>query len=250
MRSSPTRSIPRSSGSMVASNEAEWHELMRAVVTEGRRVLKPSGSMVVILQPNYEAVGRMRLWPWEFVVLGRSGVEPRAGRVLVGHRRHAAGRDRPQGRPDAAVGEDVRLARPTGLLPQPGQRALDPLGCDLGPPPGRHCHAGREEWEALQEQHDRPGGADERGGTTPFNLLPISTGGQAGGTEGHPSPTPYDVAAWWCRYLLPANGVLLDAFCGSGTMLMAGLDHGASRVIGIDKEANYLETARRRITNS
>jgi hypothetical protein len=40
---------------------------MRVVVAEGRRLLKPSGSMVVILQPNYEEVGRMRLLLWEFV---------------------------------------------------------------------------------------------------------------------------------------------------------------------------------------
>jgi DNA modification methylase len=58
------------------------------------------------------------------------------------------------------------------------------------------------------------------------------------------------VAAWWCRYILPRrNGVLLDPFCGSGTMLLAGLDHGASRVIGIEKEKQYLAIAKRRITN-
>jgi 16S rRNA G966 N2-methylase RsmD len=48
--------------------EQEWHELMRTVVSEGRRILKPTGSMVIILQPNFEKVGKMRLWLWEFVV--------------------------------------------------------------------------------------------------------------------------------------------------------------------------------------
>jgi DNA modification methylase len=91
--------------------------------------------------------------------------------------------------------------------------------------------------------------ADERGGTTPFNLLPIPTGGSPGGAEDHPAATPYDVAAWWCRYILPPDGVLLDPFCGSGTMLVAGLDHGASRVIGIDREKKYLGIAKRRIKN-
>src|SRR5690606_38445050 len=43
-------------------SEGEWHDLMRDVVMEGRRVLKPAGSMVVILQPNFETVGKMRLW--------------------------------------------------------------------------------------------------------------------------------------------------------------------------------------------
>jgi hypothetical protein len=40
------------------------------------------------------------------------------------------------------------------------------------------------------------------------------------------------------------------AFCGSGTMLAAGLDCGASKVIGLDKEAKYLEIARRRVSGS
>jgi hypothetical protein len=30
-------------------------------------------------------------------------------------------------------------------------------------------------------------------------------------------------------------------------MLLAGLDHGASKVIGIDKEAKYVRIARRRV---
>jgi DNA modification methylase len=90
---------------------------------------------------------------------------------------------------------------------------------------------------------------DERGGTTPFNLLPIPTGGRPGGSDHHPAATPYDVAAWWCRYLLPPGGILLNPFVGSGTMLVAALDHGASKVIGIDKEKNYLAIAERRIAN-
>ena len=40
-----------------------------------------------------------------------------------------------------------------------------------------------------------------------------------------------------CEINLPQQGVLLDPFCGSGTMLLAGLDCGASKVIGIEKEA-------------
>ena len=63
----------------------------------------------------------------------------------------------------------------------------------------------------------------------------------------HPASTPYDVAAWWVRYLLPNGGVLLDCFAGSGTTLLAGLDFGASRVIGIDKQKKYLKIAEKRL---
>ena len=64
---------------------------------------------------------------------------------------------------------------------------------------------------------------------------------------GHPATTPYDVAAWWVKYLLPQGGVLLDCFAGSGTMLAAGLDFGASQVIGIEQQKKYLKDAEKRI---
>jgi hypothetical protein len=48
-------------------SEQAWHAMMRGVVVEARRILKPNGSMVVILQPNSEKVGKMRLWLWDFV---------------------------------------------------------------------------------------------------------------------------------------------------------------------------------------
>jgi len=48
-------------------------------------------------------------------------------------------------------------------------------------------------------------------------------------------------------YLLPKGGVLLDCFAGSGTMLLAGLDFGESRVIGIEKQKKYLKIAEKRL---
>lgn len=88
---------------------------------------------------------------------------------------------------------------------------------------------------------------EERGGTTPFNLLPVPVGGIAATSNGHPATTPYDVAAWWVKYLLPQDGVLLDCFAGSGTMLCAGLDFGASKVIGIEQQKKYIRIAEKRI---
>ena len=46
---------------------------------------------------------------------------------------------------------------------------------------------------------------------------------------------------------MPPQGVLLDCFCGSGTMLCAGLDFGASRVIGIERQNKYIKIAEKRI---
>ena len=66
-------------------SEGDWHAMMRDVVTECRRVLKPKGSAVFIFQPNYEKIGKMRLWLWEFMAWAGRRVELDPRRVLVGH---------------------------------------------------------------------------------------------------------------------------------------------------------------------
>jgi hypothetical protein len=227
-------------------SEAEWHDLMRTVVTECRRVLKPKGSAVFVLGPNSEKVGKMRLWLWEFVAwAGREwnlvqdcywwavDVMPLGG---IGRQQ---GLLRPSvktcvwlGHPDCFRNQDNVLWSPSQVN---SARHRSDIALRTGP-------SGRTYRNSSVAK-----AADERGGTTPFNCLPIPVGGLSGSGHSHPAATPYNVAAWWCRYILPNGGALLDPFAGSGTMLLAGLDHGASKVIGIEKEAKYLKTARRRI---
>src|SRR5581483_11355039 len=48
--------------------EAEWHDLMDKVVSQCRRVLTPDGSAMFVIQPNFDKLGAMRLWVWEFLV--------------------------------------------------------------------------------------------------------------------------------------------------------------------------------------
>lgn len=87
----------------------------------------------------------------------------------------------------------------------------------------------------------------KRGGSVPPNCLVIPKGGGSPGSEDHPAVTPMALCEWLVRYLLPEKGVLLDCFAGSGTTLLAALDGRASRVIGIDREKEYLNIARRRV---
>ena len=228
--------------------EADWHDLMKEVVVESRRVLKPKGSAVFIFQPNYEKVGQMRLWLWEFVVwAGREWNLVQDCYWWATDAMPLAGTNRKQGLMRQSVKMCVWLGEPDcfrnqeSVLWTPSQAHLARDRSDMAlrtGPSGRTFRNGT----VVQA-------AEERGGTTPFNLLPVPTGGNPGGAEHHPAATPYDVAAWWCKYILPTKGVLLDPFVGSGTMLAAGLDHGASKVIGIDREKKYIEIAKRRIRN-
>ena len=226
--------------------EAEWHELMHAVVTEGRRVLKPTGSMVVILQPNFEKIGTMRVWLWEFMAwAGREwnliqdaywwnhGCLPsRSSNRKYGLMRQSMKMCVWIGPADCYRSQDSVL-----WLPSDDNFAQSKSDSALRiAPSGQHYRGSRIANTVA-----------ERGGSTPFNLLPVAAGGGAAKNNSHPASTPYDVAAWWVKYLLPKKGVLLDCFVGSGTMLLAGLDFGASRVIGIEKQKKYLKIAEKRI---
>jgi hypothetical protein len=201
---------------------------------------------VFILQPNSEKSGKMRIWLWEFVVWAAKEWN------LVQDVYWWAFDMLPLG----GIGRHQGLMRPSiktcVWLGAPG--CFRDQGKVLWTPSQANSAKHRSDIALRIGPSGRPyrnssiaKAADERGGTTPFNLLPIAVGGQPGGGESHPATTPYELARWWAKYTLPPGGVLLDPFVGSGTMLQAGLDEGASRVIGIDKEKRYLEIARKRV---
>ena len=242
----PYPEIDREYGRMT---EQEWHDLMRSVVAEGRRLLKPTGSMVVVLQPNFEKVGRMRLWPWDFVAwAGREWNLVQDAYWWSYDAMPLSGTSRKQGLLRQSVKMCVWLGpancyrNQENVLWMPSDTIFAEGKSDMAlrtTPSGRTYRDGR-----IADT------AEERGGTTPFNLLPVPAGATSATSNGHPASLPYGVAAWWVKYLLPQGGVLLDCFAGSGTMLAAGLDFGASKVIGIEQQKRYIKIAEKRIVES
>ena len=63
----------------------------------------------------------------------------------------------------------------------------------------------------------------------------------------HPTVKPVDLMRWLVRLVTPPGGVVLDPFTGSGTTGVAARNEGF-RFIGIEREAAYVEIARRRIS--
>ena len=93
--------------------------------------------------------------------------------------------------------------------------------------------------------------ADERGGVTPFNVLPVSSSDNqsSSGANRHGARTPLSVAAWWTRYICPPGGVVCDPFTGSGTMALAAIERGCS-FVGAEKMPEYYDIAQRRIADA
>jgi site-specific DNA-methyltransferase (cytosine-N4-specific) len=231
----------------------EWWELVvEGVIPEVRRILKPTGSAVFILQPSSEKVGQMRGWLWEFMAW-----VCREWNMV----------------------QDVWwwnvTALPTGVCIPPERGLLRPsvkvcVWC--GKP---SCYRnqenvlwGRGEWHVTRKSTRRalkrinPSGNStdekrmfdahiERGGVVPYNLIPIANNNQAkddAGAHGHGAGTPLKLADWWTRYICPPGGTVCDPFMGSGTMGVAAVQNGCD-FIGIERMPGqgYFATAEQRI---
>jgi site-specific DNA-methyltransferase (adenine-specific) len=67
-----------------------------------------------------------------------------------------------------------------------------------------------------------------------------------GDGNNHPTVKPTDLMRYLCRLVTPVGGTVLDPFMGSGSTGKAARLEGF-KFIGIDREAEYVEIARKRI---
>lgn len=235
-------------------SESDWHALMTDVVTQCRRVLKPTGSAVFILQPNSERVGRMRPWLWEFMAkwsrawgMVQDAWWWNTAAMPTVHTHRTRGLMRPSlkacvwlGLPECYRAQDRVLwcESQSNAALRGETRAGNVAGDKIHRyPSGQTRRAGR-----ISEA------SAGRGGVTPFNVLPMSNTDSVsgGGGHGHGAATPPKLTAWWVRYLCPKGGVVLDPFTGSGTTGLAALDDGAS-FLGCEQYQKHAETARVRL---
>jgi DNA modification methylase len=247
----PYPEIDRPYGRMT---EAAWHEMMREVVRQTRRILKPKGSAVFILQPNSRKVGSMRPWLFEFQawccrewnIVQDAWWWNFETLPLGGANRH--GLMRPSLKACVWLGDpDCRRNQVDVLWEESdsnrARRITERFGKRVG------LSRQRSTSEGLRDDDRRIANACVvRGGTTPFNLIPIGPDGKDG-LHKHPGRTPLILADWWVRYISPAGGVVADWFAGSGTMGLAALKHGRS-FIGVEKMPEYHAIAERRITEA
>ncbi len=224
--------------------EAEWWALVvEGVIPQVRRILKPTGSAVFILQPNSRKVGSMRGWLWEFMAWAC-----REWNMVQ----------------DAWWWNTA--AFPSGGTNCHGMLRASLKACVwLG---ASDCH--RDQAAVLWEESERqkvlrateraevrmyPSGQQKdnrrmyaaamaKGGVTPFNVFPTPNTRIDRG--GHGAGTPDTLASFWLRYICPPGGTVLDPFVGSGTVALEALKLGRS-AIGIERMPEYHAIARRRI---
>lgn len=221
--------------------EKEWMALIKAVVREVYRILKPRGSAVFVLQNNSRRLGSMRSWLYDF-----QGWPCRHYNIVE----------------DAFWWNHTSLPEAHSI--QGGLMRLSVKNCVwIGPP---DCYRDQDQvlWlesdgnraERWSNRWERVHGASghgvsrrscvnvalRRGGVTPYNLIPCPSRGY----KGHPAATPVKIADWWLRYICPAGGTVLDPFSGSGSVGEAALRQG-KKYIGIEQRQSYHEIAGQRL---
>lgn len=235
----PYAEIDRAYGRLT---EAQWWELMMGVCTQVRRVLKPTGSAVFIIQPNSRKLGIMRGWVFEFMAWvcrewnmiqdaywWNIATMPTVHNTKFGLLRGSIKPVVWAGSPDCYRNQEAVLWKESDEMT--AQRLSGRL--DNGKFPSGHS-VDRSRVLSASER---------RGGVTPFNVLPMAN---TQGRCGHGAGTPLPLASWWTRYICPPGGVLLDPFSGAGTMGLAAIAHGA-HYIGIERMPEYHGMAQARL---
>lgn len=222
--------------------------MMNILVAGIKQVLKSNGSAVFILQPNSFKVGSMRLWLWKWLVetaenwnLIQDVYWWNNTALPTVHCQRRRGLLRPSVKYCLWFGERSCYRNQDEVLwtISDGLKAKDCEDRALRyRPSGYTVRNGR----ALAT-------ATERGGTTPFNLLPISTAGSSQSKAGnaHPARTPERLASWWVRYACPPGGTVLDPFAGVASIGVAAVKLGRS-YLGIEAQEDYCKVADSRLT--
>lgn len=225
--------------------EAAWWDLMMGVCAEARRVLKPTGSAVFILQPNSRQVGSVRGWLWEFMAwvcrdwnMVQDAYWWNYTALPVGGA-PSMGLMRPSVKPCIWAGPKNCYRNQDAVLLTPSANSHTTNIAVSKKPSGR----------VTRNSHMLDVAA-ERGGSTPYNLLPImpETNGFSSGSSayGHGAGTPLKLADWWTRYITRPGGTVLDPFNGAGTMGVAAVQNGCD-YIGIEKMPQYVEASHERL---
>lgn len=234
--------------------EAEWWDLMMGVCREVRRVLKPHGSAMFVLQPNSRKVGSMRGWLWRFLLWAteewnvvqdawwlNNKAMPEAHSIQGRLMRPSLKACVWCGPPDCWRDQDAVLwsEADSVKLRRMAERASGRMGRRKNSPGGQGVN--------TLTKYDA---AEKRGGVSPLNVFVADheRSQASAGAYGHGAGTPLTLMRWWTRYLCPPGGTVLDPFAGSGTAGRAALAEGRDAVM-IEKEAEYVEIIRRRHAN-
>lgn len=231
---------------------AEWLGMMQEAVPHLRRVLRPRGSCVLVIQPNSEGIGNMRPWAWDFVswaikewnlvedVYWWNHAALPGGHVIQGKLL------RPSVKWCVWLGPaDCYRNQAAVLWAESDSNKAKRLAARFT---GRHSGPSGQGYDIRRAT---AAAGINFGGVTPFNLLPFANtnSSNSAGAHGHGAGTPDHLCNWWLRYACPRGGVVLDAFSGTATVGVSAIKSGRS-YIGMEVLPRYNAIGRERLAQA
>ncbi len=224
---------------------SEWRDLMRDVVREVRRVLTPTGSAVFILQPSAPSGGTTDPWLWEW--LAETAREWNLIQVCYAWNKTTL--------PSGAATTKGLMRHSVKYCCWFGAGDCYRNQAAILNPVSESMKRDSRESKFRRSGHtvDRArmrATANRRGGTTPFNVIEYASTSSAEDVGNpHPAKTQYVIADRWVRYISEPEDIILDPFCGSGTVGLAALKRGR-HFLGIDKEGEYVLYSNKRLADA
>ena len=138
------------------------------------------------------------------------------------------------------------------VLDEEAAKALDEQSGERGGGLGTKGSGGMDGWGGWSKPSaaivgTTVGFGDSGGASRFFYTSKASRADRENGNV-HPTVKPTDLMRWLCRLVTPPGGTVLDPFCGSGSTGVAANAEGFD-FIGVERELEYVEIARRRIAN-
>ncbi len=240
--------------------EEEWHALMNPLLEECRRVLKPDGSAMFLIQPNYKSMGSMSAWVYDFC----SHVIKSWNMVQDAYWWNTSSL------PVAGANENVGLLNSSMKFcvwagPADCKKNYKSVLWRLVDQKKTEEWIARAENKGAEPSHKTMSGATvssynmmkkslARGGTWPKNVIPLSNVGHRldtfkGEHNPHSARTPNALMSWWIKYLTDPGDVVLEPFLGSGTCGVEALRLDR-RFIGFEQDDDYFSQAKKRLKSS
>lgn len=236
--------------------EQEWHTMMDVVVAECRRILKPTGSAIFILQPNSEVSGKVRPWVYEFTTKWMKEWNlvqdlywwnyvslPGGGATKSGLCRGTVKHMVWLGNPDCYRNQDAILWE------ESDESAARRASKRFNKEPDLH----KSPSGYTRDRDKVHAAAARRGGVTPFNIFPVPeetpehpnvfpVANNIQFTK-HPASTPLKLCEKLIQYICPPGGLILDPFCGGANIGVASLQQ-KRYYIGVEKNEEMVKIAK------
>ena len=226
-------------------SEDDWMTLMKAVTLEVKRIVKPTGSAMFVLQPNFEKLGKMRLWLWRYLLWAAEAWNLIQDAYWWNHTTlPMAGAS--SGLMRGSVKYCIWLGAPVAKRYQEAVlwRLSDSIKMSDLSDRALHYHTSGASVRGSRMTEIPL----KKGGSTPFNILPIhnTNSVSSAGAYGHGAGTPEPLVRWWVRYLTKPSDVVLDPFMGSGTTALVARAEGRD-FLGCDLNPKYVAIAEKRL---